>query len=191
MSLEGDRPARLTYEGGILVAGWTPDGRVIASTPNRFLGAIADVKLSLRRGLSLLAHVLARAAFFMEASHQHPALFGSQRLETLVGIQHALAIGFRHRPIRFLAMRCITSLFGRHLRPARHALLDLRALFGRQLHPALGMRGHALLATRRELIPLRLQWREHRALGRVELAPWQGSGLDVIGTRRAVMCVHG
>ncbi len=34
MSLEGEAPARLTYEGGMGVVGWTPDGRVMASTTN-------------------------------------------------------------------------------------------------------------------------------------------------------------
>jgi len=117
-----------------------------------------------RWGLSLLAHALMRAALLAEALHQHPALLRGQRLEATVRIQDALAIGLRHCAECFLAMRGITPLFRRHLRPSRHALLDLRASFGRQLHPVLGMRGHPLLATRRELIPLRLQWREHRAL---------------------------
>ncbi|AIE86228.1 protease [Fimbriimonas ginsengisoli Gsoil 348] len=32
MSLDGELPRRITYEGGMNVAGWTPDGRVIVAT---------------------------------------------------------------------------------------------------------------------------------------------------------------
>ncbi|MGV3615583.1 MAG: S41 family peptidase [Fimbriimonas sp.] len=35
MALDGELPKRLTYEGGMDVAGWTPDGRVLASTATR------------------------------------------------------------------------------------------------------------------------------------------------------------
>jgi tricorn protease len=34
MSLDGELPRRLTYEGAMRVVGWTPDGRVMASTRN-------------------------------------------------------------------------------------------------------------------------------------------------------------
>lgn len=43
MSLEGEAPKRLTYEGGIGTVGWTPDGKVIAATGNH--SGIPNVQL--------------------------------------------------------------------------------------------------------------------------------------------------
>ena len=60
-----------------------------------------------------------------ESLDQHPALCGSERLESMKGFLHALPIGWRHR-LECMFVACgIASLFGSHLRPALEVLLDL------------------------------------------------------------------